>query len=390
MRLTVQRWIPCVPELAFVLATHPSAMNRWSEARVEAVEPGEGGHVASVGATRFVHLPETLLSRQTRLEEVVVESRPPHRFVYRVVAGAPLARHEGAQELEARADPRGSGTAGTWLTWDVEAELDVPVPGADALVRRQLEKGLRRGLEAMATAAHEGVEAEALARWSPPPDEDLAALRANARDAEAALREAHRRRRGDPRAVIAGFLAELSAEWLAATRGDAVAHPGWVLRLVPSSARYYLDALEGDDGGSCEGHWRDAFRASERALRTRPYLEALREAITIGLHAHLEEDLPRVLATTYADHYAGRLGFARFRADHLALGPTFAAAVERGLGQLPADAWPWRQRLARRALPASLRARPLGRQVQWLHRSRRRAFERGERLANLLVRAVRA
>ncbi len=389
MRFSVQRWIPCVPELAFVLATHPSAMNRWSEARIEPVDPGEGGHVASVGATRFVHLPDGPLSRDTRLEEVVVESRPPQRFVYRVVGGAPLSWHEGVQELSPRVDPRGSGTPGTWLIWHVDAELDVPVPGADTLVRRQLEAGLRRSLEAMVTAAHQGVAPEPLARWTRPPEDDEHVLRREAEAAEAELREAHRRRRGDPRAVLAGFFAELSAEWMALARED-VMHPGWVLRLLPLSARYYLDALRGDDDGSCEGHWREAFRAAEQAMRTRPYLEAVRDTLRSSLRAHLEEDLPRVLATTYADHYAGRHGFARFRADHLILGRTFASAAERFFAGFPSDAWPWRQRLVRRTVPAALRARPLGRQERWLHRSRGRAFDRGERLSRLLVGAVRA
>jgi hypothetical protein len=389
VRFSVQRWIPRVPELTFALATHPESMNRWSEARIEADLPGEWGHVASVGATRFVHLPESLLSRHTRLEEVVVESRPPHRFVYRVIGGAPLAWHEGVQELEPRADPRGSGTAGTWLTWHVDARLDVPVPGADTLVRRQLEAGLRRSLEAMVTAAYQGVERQELARWTPPPEDDVATLRRDAEEAEGELREVHRRRRGDPRAALAGFFAELAAERLRAVREGLVRHPGWVLRLVPLSARYYLDALEGDDDGACEGHWREAFREAERALRTRPYVDASRHALRIELQAHLEEDLPRVLATTHADHYAGRHGFARFRADHRILGRSYAAAAERFWAAFPTDAWSWRDR-ARRALPSILRTPPMGRTADWLHRSRRRAFERGERLANLLVGAIRA
>jgi len=371
--------------------THPELMNRWSEARIEAELPGEWDHVASIGATRFVHLPESLLARSTRLEEVVVESRPPHRFVYRVVGGAPLAWHEGVQELSPRADPRGSGTAGTWLTWHVDARLDVPVPGAGVLIRRQLEAGLRRSLEAMVTAAYQGVEPQPqpLARWTRPPEEDAAALRRDAEHAESELRAAHRRRRGDPRAVLAGFFAELEAERLSAAHDGVVSHAGWVHRLMPLSARYYLDALEGDDEGSCEGHWREAFREAERALRTRPYAESVRHALHTQLKAHLEEDLPRVLATTYADHYAGPYGFARFRADHLVLGRAYAAAAERFWASFPADAWSWRDR-ARRALPGPLRPQSLGRNTGWLHQSRRRAFERGERLANLLVGAVRA
>jgi len=388
VNFTVQRWIPCVPELAFVLATHPAAMNRWSEARIEAVDPGEGGHPASVGATRLVHLPDSLLSRGTRLEEVVVESRPPHRFVYRVVGGAPISWHEGVQELGPRIDPRGSGTPGTWLSWQVDARLDLSVPGADTLVRRQLEAGLRQSLEAMVTVAYEGVDPEPLARWPRPPEDDVDVLRREAEAAETELREAHRRR-GDPRAVLAGFFAELSQEWMGATRDGVVTHPGWALRLLPLSARYLLDALEGDEQGSCEGHWREAFRAAEQAMGTRPSLEALREALATSLRAHLEEDLPRVLATTFADHYASRHGFARFRADHLVLGRTFAPAAERFLASVPTEGWSWRERLTR-TLPAALSPTPLGRPERWLERSRHRAFDRGERLARLLMGAVRA
>ena len=392
MRFSVQRWIACPPERAFALATHPEAMNRWAKARIEGVETGEGGHVASLGATRLVHLPDTRLAHGIRLEEVVCESRPPHRFVHRVVGGAPLLWHEGVQEFEARLDPRGSGALGTWLRWHVHAVLDVAVPGADALVRRDLEAGLRGSMQALVVAAAAGAPAEPLAPWSPPPEEDeqeRIALRRAHREVEAHFRGIRRRRPGDPRTIFAAYYAELLHEVRVLVDAGAITHVAWVHRLAPLALHYYADALEAEDAGrTVEAHWREAFRAAEIACRRRRH-DRVRRALAAMIRAHLDEDLPRALATTHTDFYA-RFGYARFRADFLTLGPAFEKAARRLGDGLRAEELSWAQRLQRRASTRALRTRRARRRLEWIGRARRQAFERGQRLATLLQRGVRA
>ena len=143
MRIELARELACPPEVAFTWVTDATAMNRWSEARIEPVLPGDGAHPAGVGARRDVILPP-MFGRRARLEEVVVESESPRRFTYRVVGGAPVRRHEGRIRIE-------PATAGARLTWTVDVE--VPVKVMEAGLRRTLVPSLTRSLDALARIA---------------------------------------------------------------------------------------------------------------------------------------------------------------------------------------------------------------------------------------------
>jgi hypothetical protein len=105
-------------------------MNEWSEARIELVSVGEGGRPDCAGTTRRVIVP--VLGLRFHLLEVVEESLPPCRFVYRVTTGSGLRQHRG----EMRLDPIGEGTR---LVWEVAYQTSLPGLGLlmKWLLRRQ-------------------------------------------------------------------------------------------------------------------------------------------------------------------------------------------------------------------------------------------------------------
>src|SRR5688500_14533022 len=120
-------------------------MNRWSLAKVSAVEPGEGGRHDAVGAKRIVRVPAFGLT--ATLHEDIVEAVPHERFVYRVTGGAGVRNHRGTIELTAR-------VGGTALLWQVEFEG--AFPGIDrvlgAILRPRLAKSLDRLVAIFASA----------------------------------------------------------------------------------------------------------------------------------------------------------------------------------------------------------------------------------------------
>ena len=104
-----------------------------------------------------------------------------------------------------------------------------------------------------------------------------------------------------------------------------------------------------------------------------------------GMQAHIEEDLPRALAEVHVRHYAGRCDYARFRADYLRMGSIFRDAGDRLTALIPTRHWPLRTRLLRAILPAEIQDRVMASSYYDLPRQRRKAFERGERIARMLM-----
>ena len=143
--------LPGRPDVVWPYLTWPDRMNEWSEARVELVAAGEGGRPDGAGATRRVTVP--ILGLRSHLLEVVEESLPPSRFVYRATSGIGLRQHRGQMRLE----PVGDGTR---LVWEVTYRAYIPGLGllmnwlVGPSVRRSLA-ALERLLRRQATAAAE-------------------------------------------------------------------------------------------------------------------------------------------------------------------------------------------------------------------------------------------
>lgn len=383
MHLVFERDLAVPPAAAWPLLTDPGLMNRWSTARVTSLAPGDGGGPGGVGALRAIALGSG--ARGLTFEEVIEEAEAPHRLAYRVVAGLPIRRHRGLVTLDARG-------GGAHLRWSVE--LDFPAPGMELLARRLLAPQLDASLDALARVA---VETPAASLPAPPPqrriDEsgELPALYAAAEACAARQRALADELAADPKRWfprVYQFVTELQIE--GCRRGDFT-HPGWVLRLVPAFHAYFESNLARarQAAPGLEAHWRSSFRAMDQAARwfRRDELRAIFYGVAKGMQAHIEEDLPRALAETYARHYAGRCDYARFRADYLRMSGVFRAAGQRLGAEVPDRLLPLRARLLRAVLPAEAGDWLLNRSFYDLPRERRKAFERGERIAALLTAA---
>jgi uncharacterized protein YndB with AHSA1/START domain len=137
MKLHFERIFPVPPAQAWPYLTDPERMNDWSDARIDLLTPGPTGRPDEPGATRQATIRS--LGATSRLVELVVESTPPERMLYRVISGGPLRNHRGLVELTAVPE-------GCKLTWDIE--FGAAFPGLATvlgwLFRPKMEQGLTK------------------------------------------------------------------------------------------------------------------------------------------------------------------------------------------------------------------------------------------------------
>jgi hypothetical protein len=380
MLLRFERVLSCAPGVAWSLLNDPRRMNLWSTARIEGLLPGDGAHPAGVGALRRVHVPSRV--RPVQLDEVVLVAEPPERFAYRVIAGAPVRSHRGVITCE----PARRGTRVCW-----EVHIEPPNRPMGALLRRMLVPQLEASMDRLERAAG---AAEPLPLPPRRQLDETASLGDLERTAQACLDE--QRELADAFAT-----SDASERWftrvyehvteaqLHACREGRFEHPAWVLRLIPAFHRYYVTNLRAwmrRERAAVEAHWLSAFRAMEGLERRRPGpLERLGYTVAKGMQAHIEEDLPRALAEVWAGSYAGRCDYARFRGDYHSMGFVFEGAGARLLDRIPRRQWPTRARVLHAVLPGPVQARWQARAHYDIVRQRRKAFERGERMAALLA-----
>jgi uncharacterized protein YndB with AHSA1/START domain len=379
----LERSVPAPPEAAFTLLTDPEQMNRWSEARVEGLAPGDGGHPGGVGALRRVA--PKLGGREPPFYEVIERAEAPRRIEYRVFAPADLVRHHrGTISIEA-------SSGGSRVRWRVEAELGArPI---EWIAKAALVPALDRSLDALARVAAEGVPRRPL-----PPTRDLADELEIARRIrpEADRCVAAQRRRadallgaGDDRGWFARIYQFVSEEQLRGVDEVRFDHPAWVLRLLLAFHPLWEDNLArrlGEIAGDVEPHWIVAHRIAERLGERRAADDFTRctEAVRAGVRAHIEEDLPRAIAKVHLAHYARRVDLARFRADYLRMGAVFEAAGARMRVVLPRSEWPVVPRMLDLVTPEAMWRRILDEAYYPVGRRRREAFERAERIVAVL------
>lgn len=139
MEIDVRHGLSAPPERTWPLLTVPDQMNRWSRAHIVGGVPGPGGRFDVAGATRHVEV--RVLGVVSRLDEVVVEADPPHRFVYRVLPGGAIRDHLGTQTLTAT-------SAGCELRWHVRFRT---VPGLGRIIRALLLPQIEASVRALAS-----------------------------------------------------------------------------------------------------------------------------------------------------------------------------------------------------------------------------------------------
>lgn len=354
--------LPATPAAVWPFITEPGLLNRWSTAPVQGLEAGDGGGFGTVGALRQIRLPYPLPA----LTEAIQHADAPTRFVYRAVGSRAVRYHRGVLRLR----PDGGGTR---LRWEIG--MDLAVPGATALVRRLLEPQLEESILRLASVVGDAPEVAAPDR-SFADDADPAAAEA-ARDTADALRilAGEMEADGDARHWFSRVYAYVTEAMVQACERGEVAHPTWALRLIPRFHELYLRSVD----GSPEPHWREAFQAIDAAGSSGPL--AFWGALVAGARAHIEGDLPRVLAATYTDHYRRRCDYERFRADFLLLAAPVQDAWQRLASQVPSRWFPPYLRLLDHLLPPEAVEHLTAKRFYDPLTARRRAFEQGRALA---------
>lgn len=378
MRLSLSRTISAPPSVVWACVTEPERMNRWSRAAVRMLAPGDGGHPGGVGALRRVAV--DVAGQSVVLREVITGGEPGRSLSYRVMDGGGVRRHRGRIELL----PRGQDTE---LCWEVEAAL---WPGLDRLTTRLLASQIEASLDVLADIVQEE-EPPSL-----PPVRDLggppaAELWREAEDVLAAQRRL--RAQGDASGAPSRWFSrayELVTENLIAmARAGAFLHPAWVLRLIPRFHDYYVGNLEPWEAGAVadvEAHWRRAFWVMENGSRRVPGdTGRIFSGLILGIRAHIEDDLTRALAEVYADHYAGRCDYVRFRGDYVAVGDLFGRAGQTLADEMPQHLVPRWARLLKQVIPEEIAETLRYRRLYNLPRRRMQAFERGAAIARLLT-----
>lgn len=254
--------------------------------------------------------------------------------------------------------------------------MALAAPGLAAVVQRRLRTELVDSIRRMAS-----LEPEATSQRPLPPfdDEDLAAA-VDARttaDAQRATAE-QMASRGDARQWFGRVYQYVTEEMIAACSRGEVAHTTWALRLIPRFHALFARSLD----GTPEPHWREAFAAIDRAARSDSSgALSFWRALVAGARAHIEGDLPRVLASTYRDHYRDRCDYVRFRADFLLLAAPLQTAWQRLSAEVPARWFPAYLRVLDRVLPAEAVEHLTAKRFYDPLTARHAAFERGRALA---------
>jgi len=376
-RISLEVDIAAPPAVVWPYVVEPEYMNRWSTAPIRSLDPGDGGGPGDVGALRRIEV--RAFGRRSTFDEVIVASEPPRRMVYRVFRGLPVRKHEGIITLE----PTPNGTR---LRWDVM--FDFYLPGLGALSRSMLQGQLRASVDAMARLIPAEAGPSITARTTLVTSRELGPLRV---DAERVLGEqralAERlQRKGDPKYWFARVYQHVTEAQLALAENGEIAHPDWVLTLIPEFHRYYAGNLEGWIDGArsaVEGPWQRAFRRMDQGGEHAPL--ATVEGLLLGVKAHIEEDLPRALAEVWVRHYREH-EYVRFRADYLSMGGVFRGASDRLLDEMPKSFVPGYLRVLRAVLAPEIADSIMNRNYYNVPVRRFEAFERGRRYATTLAR----
>lgn len=378
-RIRLGHDFPHPPSVVWKYLLDHEGMIRWTGLeRVELLRSVGNGGVGTIRRISFGPYGLPALA----IDEEITGARKDRRLEYRIIAGLPLRHHYGIIGLE----PLGSGTR---LSWRVN--FIAKVPGMGAVVKAMLDSLLKDAmhrLERLMLAEH-SIHGDEL-RGQLLPEED-ALWRQRGHDHCERLRQCALRFKkcGSPHYWFARSYLNVHESILGLVDQGHFVHPGWVLRLMARFHQIYesnLLAWESGDQDAVEFHWQEAFQAAEMGQKwwINP-AEGIAHALRRAVWAHLVEDLPRALSTTYWEYYSkiDGLSFETFFEDFNRLHPVFEAA-QRGLKmELPQPTL--QESIATQLIPKIIRRRIFQQNVFDIRRERRRAWERGHNLVKLLA-----
>ena len=371
------------PEILWRYLTDHEGLIRWTDLeRVGVLRAvGEGG----VGTLRRMVL---ALPRggSLKYDEEIVSAEVERRFEYRIISGLPLTHHYAMMQL----DPFGTGTR---LIWRKHFALKPKL--LESIAGPLVERGMQRSLERLDRLMRAEYAVSGLRLLGRLPSEDEESQLEQARERRERLRElALRFRKADTAHYwFARLFQRLVESLLALVEEGHFIHPGWVVRLTNRLHELYEANLELWEAGrpeQVEEHWHEAFEASEIAPRWwTQETDAAFHALAFCLRAHVSEDWPRALATTFWDAYRDEPGFDyhTFFEDYCRLQPVFEAVRRALMREIPEPGLIEAVTSGElRGLLSKLRGRPLtfkGRRLD-LRSERRRTWHRGEALLRLL------
>lgn len=397
MRLTFAQSFPSAAiEDVWKLVTDPESMNTWSTAKITSLSPGAMKTYNSVGALRRVKV--RAFARTTVLDEVIEESEPPHRLVYRVYHGAPVRFHRGEMTLTKDADT-------VRFKWDVDLEGPKAIL---ATLRFLLEREVGKSVRAMPSAlAQLSREPSSSARRAPvttsaiatPDAADLAARVTAAKNTLQRQADLSTRlqQEGSPHYWFARVYEFVSEEQIAFLGSRDCKNPAWVAALVPAFFAYYERNLRThvEKTVPAEKHWQKAFGRAEHYLPSahapgdppemaeapQASSKNIARAILHGAKAHIEGDLPRAIAEISTKEFTG-VPIEIFRPDYALMGSLFRRAANRVFLEAAHDR-PFDLRMqAYRVMPKAIRTALFAEGPYNIPEARMKAFEEAIRLAS--------
>ncbi len=379
MKLIFDQHLSASPETVWHYITEPKFINCWSTALVETLDLGDAGEPGTVGATRQVTIRTP--AGNTCIQEVIEHSHPPTHFVYQVFQGQLIKYHRGEIKLVQQDE-------GTLLRWEVEYEFILPglAEYARLIIKPQLDQSLaslsnliKHAPVASFNPSTEIDDSEELPHLWQEAEQILIEQRAMADRLE---------KEGDPKYWFTRVYEYVTENQIQACREGRITHQAWVLRLISRFHDYYFDNLHcwmGEAPGCIEAHWRSAFQAMECGKYQGGDPITFAHGLIKGIEAHIEEDLPRALAEIYLKHYASRCCYVRLRADYILMANIFHRVCNRLKNELPSNYVPIYLRILNPILPLEIQDAIIAKRFYNIPRQRLLAFERGQRLANLIA-----
>lgn len=359
--LVFESRLPASPGAVWPFITEPDQLNLWSRAPVRALAPGDGGGYGNVGALRQVVLPRPL----PVLTETIQYADVPSRLVFRAVGSRMIRYHRG----EIRLTPEGDGSRLRW-----EFGMDLAVPGATSFVRRTLGPQLESSIRQLSSVIAGATEVEVSRRQFGDDDDPGAVEAAEATACRLRVLADDMHASGDARHWFSRVYQYVTEAMIEACARGEVAHPTWALRLIPRFHDLYVQSLD----GTAAPHWQEAFEAIEAGgTETSSGALPFWRALVAGARAHIEGDLPPVLAANYMHHYRPRCDYQRFRADFLVMAAPLQQAWQRLASEVPSRWFPPYLRALDRLLPPEAVEHLTAKRFYDPLTARRRAFERG-------------